>query len=104
MEELNPVISDSSIPDGPDDNVSNNKEVLTPVPGIHDQETVPINSYVEMELGLPRGEDGSLMHAIVKRTKLDDDGNPIVTESTNSLVDMRAYEILMAPLKYSQLT
>ena len=56
-----------------------------------------------MELGLPRGEDDSLMHAILKRRKIDDDGNPIVTESTNSLVDMRAYEILMAPLKYSQI-
>ena len=33
------------------------------------------------------------MHAIVKRRNLDDDGNPIGTESTNPLVDTRAYEI-----------
>ena len=33
------------------------------------------------------------MHAIVKRRKLDDDGNPIGTERTNLLVDTRAYEI-----------
>ena len=33
------------------------------------------------------------MHAIVKRRKLDDDGNPIGTESTNPLVDTRIYEI-----------
>ena len=33
------------------------------------------------------------MHAIVKQRKLDDDGNPIGTESTNPLVDTRAYEI-----------
>ena len=33
------------------------------------------------------------MHTIVKRRKLDDDGNPIGTESTNPLVDTRAYEI-----------
>ena len=46
-----------------------------------------------MDLGLPRGEDDSFMHAIVKRRKLDDNGNPIGTESTNPLVDMRAYEI-----------
>ena len=46
-----------------------------------------------MELGLPRGEYDKLMHEIVKLRKLDDDGNPIGTESTNPLVDMRAYEI-----------
>ena len=46
-----------------------------------------------MELGLPRGEDDSLMHEIVKRRKLDDVGNPIGTESTNPLVDTRDYEI-----------
>ena len=33
------------------------------------------------------------MHAIVKRIKLDDDGNPTGTESTNPLVYTRAYEI-----------
>ena len=54
---------------------------------------MPRDAYVDVELGLPRGEDGSLMHAIVKRRKLDDDGNPIGTEITNPLVDMRAYEI-----------
>ena len=53
---------------------------------------MPIDAYVDMELGLPHGEDGSLMHAIVKRRKLDDDGNPIGPEITNPLVDMRAYE------------
>ena len=33
------------------------------------------------------------MHAILKQRKLYDDGNPIGTESTNPLVDTRAYEI-----------
>ena len=93
LEELNRVISDSSIPDGPDDNMSDDKEGPTPVPGIHDQETVPSDAYVDMELGLPRGEYYMLMHAIVKRRKLDDDGNPIRTECTNPLVDTRAYKI-----------
>ena len=54
---------------------------------------MPSDAYVDMELGLPRGEDDSLMHGIVKMRKPDDDGNPIGTESTNPLVDMRAYEI-----------
>ena len=93
MEELNRLISDLSIPDGPDDNMSNDKEGPTPVPGINDQETVPNNEYVDMELGLPCGEYDSLMHAILKQRKLDDYGNPIGTESTNQLVDTRAYEI-----------
>ena len=93
LDELNRVISDSSIPDGPDDNVSDDKEEPTSVPGINDQETVPSDEYVDMELWLPRGEDDSLMHVIVKQRKIDDDGNPIVTESTNPLVDTRAYEI-----------
>ena len=68
LEELNRVISDSSIPDGPDDKISDDKEGPTPVPGIHDQETVPSDAYVDMELGIPRGEDDILIHAIVKRS------------------------------------
>ena len=68
-------------------------KVPTPIPGIHDQETVPIHAYADMELGIPRVEDDILMHAIVKQRKLDDNGNPIGTESTNPLVDTRAYEI-----------
>ena len=46
-----------------------------------------------MELGLSCGEDDILMHAIVKRRKIDDNGNPIGRESTNQLVDKRAYGI-----------
>ena len=33
------------------------------------------------------------MHAIVKQRKIDDDGNPIKSESTNPLVDTRDYDI-----------
>ena len=93
LEELNRVINDSSVPDGPDDNMSNDKEEPNPVPVIHDQETVPNDVYNDMELGQHRGEDDSLMYVILKPRKLDDDGNPIRTESTNPLVDTRAYEI-----------
>ena len=53
---------------------------------------MPRNEYVDMELGIPRVED-SLMHAILKQRKIDDNGNTIGTESTNPLVDTRAYEI-----------
>ena len=54
LEELNRVISYSSIPDVPDDNMSNDKEGPNPVPDIHDQETVLRYAYDDMELGLPR--------------------------------------------------
>ena len=73
--------------------MSYDKERPIPVTGIHYQETVPRNAYVDMQLGIPRVEDDSLMHAILKQRKLYDDGNPIGTESTNPLVDTRAYEI-----------
>ena len=93
QEELNRVISDLIIPDGPDDNVSDDKKEPTPIPGIKDQETVPIDAYDDMKLGIPRVEDNSLTHAIVKQRKMDDDSNPIGTESTNQLFDTRVYEI-----------
>ena len=93
LKELNSVISDFSIPDGPYDNAINDNVEPIPVPGNHDQETVTSDAYVDMKLGLTRGGDDSLMHAIVKQRKLDDDVNPIRNESTNPLVDTRAYEI-----------
>ena len=55
MEQLNRVISDSSIMDRLDDEMSNNKEGPTHVPGIHDQETGPSDANVDMELGLSHG-------------------------------------------------
>ena len=54
---------------------------------------MPSDSYVDMELGLPCVEYDSLMHLIVKQRKLYGDVNIIETESTNPLVDTRAYEI-----------
>ena len=93
MEELDLVISDSIIPYGPDDNMSDDKEGPNTVPDIHDQKTVPRDAYVDMELGIPRGDDDSLMHAMIKWRKLNDDGNKTGNESTIPLVDMRSYEI-----------
>ena len=74
LEELNQVISDSSIPDGPDDNMNSDlgktSEAPTTVPGIHDQDIFPSEAYVNMELGLPGGSDNVLMQALVKIRKL----------------------------------
>ena len=46
----------------------------------YDPET--FDTYIGMEIGLPRGDDGSVEHATVKRRKLNDGGDPISTEST----------------------
>ena len=49
-------------------------EYPTTVPGIHDQEVVPSDAYVNMELWLPQGSDNAMMHVLVKRRNIDDDG------------------------------
>ena len=88
-EELNRVISDSIIPDGPDDekssDVGESSEAPTTVTGIHDKEVVPNDAYFNMEFGLPRGSYNELIHALVKRSNLDEDGKPIDKEHINLL-------------------
>ena len=51
------------------------------------------DTYINMEIGLPRGEDGALEHATVKRRKLDDEGNPIGKSNANIILDSREYEV-----------
>ena len=46
-----------------------------------------------MELGLPRKDDDWLMHAIVKRRKMDDEGKAVVNMNNNPLIDNRTYEV-----------
>ena len=93
LEELDRVISDSIIPDGPyyntNGNIGKTSEAPTTVPGIHDKEVVPSDSYVNMELGFPRGSDDALMHALVKRINLKDYGKIIGTEHRDTLIDIR---------------
>ena len=50
--------------------------------------------YVTMEVGLPRGSDGSLQRAHVKRRCTDDDGKPIGVPNSNPLLDSREYEVV----------
>ena len=73
------MISDVSIPNGEDDNDTESKE----------QE----DSYVNMEPGLPRIDYDGLIHAIVKRRKLDDKGKVVGNMRNNLLIDTRAYEV-----------
>jgi hypothetical protein len=58
-----------------------------------DMEVGKEDPYLNMELGLPRGEDEELKHAHVKRRAVDVEGRPIGPPSTNPLLDSRQYEI-----------
>ena len=75
VEEFNRVINDESIP-----------EADAYSPDSHD-------SYLNMEIGLPRGDDDALLHATVKRRAVDVDGKPIGVASNNPLTDSRKYEV-----------
>ena len=49
--------------------------------------------YLNMEIGLPRGEDGEREHAIVKRRAIDVDGKPVGKSNTNPILDSSLYEV-----------
>ena len=51
------------------------------------------DAYLNMELGLPRGEDDSLLRARVIKRVRDDEGNPVGIPSNNPLLDSRQYEV-----------
>ena len=51
------------------------------------------DGYLNMELGLPRGEDGEIQHAIVKRRAVDHLGQPIGVAHSNPIMDTRMYDI-----------
>ena len=78
-DEYNCVINDGLIPNGEDNNETDDKE----------QES----SYVNMELGLSIKDDDGLMHAIVKKHKIDDEGKNVGNMNNNPLLDTRAYEV-----------
>ena len=46
-----------------------------------------------MALGLPRKYDDGLMHAIVKRRDMDDEGKSVGSMNNNPLLDTIAYEL-----------
>ena len=75
IEELNKVINDDTI-----------KDEEEPTPDTFD-------AYLNMELGLPRGDDDALCHATVKRRAVDKDGKPIGIKDNNPLLDTRQYEV-----------
>ncbi|KAI2498349.1 Reverse transcriptase (RNA-dependent DNA polymerase) [Fragilaria crotonensis] len=62
------------------------------------------DQYVGMELALPRGDDGQLMHARVTKRLKDNEGIPVGTANDNPLLDSRKYEIEYADGNIEELT
>ena len=58
---------------------------------IADDSRVP--TYVGMEVGLRRGNDGEILRARVKRQAIGEEGLPIGTAHTNPMTDTRQYEV-----------
>ena len=54
------------------------------------------DQFLNMEVGLPRGPDGSLIRAKVKKHALDEAGNPIGKYHNNPLLDSRLYHVEFA--------
>jgi hypothetical protein len=51
------------------------------------------DGYLNMEVGMPRGEDGEIEHAIVKRRAIDQLGEPIGVSNANPMLDTRQYDV-----------
>ena len=49
--------------------------------------------YVNMEVGLPRGEDGELERATVKKRVVDVEAKPVGKPHSNPLIDSTLYEV-----------
>ena len=84
------MISDVSIPNGEDDNET------------YEEETYDSN--INMELGLQRKDYDGLIHAIVKRRKLDDEGKDVGNINNKPMIDTRSYKVEFAYGKTEVLT
>ena len=52
-----------------------------------------LDSYIDMEIGLPRGLDGELYHAKVKSHAVDRDSKLVGIEISNPITDTRLYNV-----------
>ena len=77
MEEFKKIINDESVPEA----------------DINEDPPIDDGMYVNMEIGLPRGEDGELEHAIVKKRAVDIEGRPIGVPNKNPILDSSMYEV-----------
>ena len=56
-------------------------------------DNINAQNYVNMEIGLRRGQEGELQRATVRRRMLDKEGNPIGIANSNQVLDTRQYEV-----------
>ena len=72
-----------------------NNKIVPQVDDVHTEQADMYHSdpYLNMELGIRRGDNHELIHARVKRRAIDVDGKPIGTTNENPLLDSRAYEV-----------
>ena len=78
------TINDESIPEADDAEKVNESENYT---------TEAFDNYINMEVGLPRGDDDQLYHARVKRRAIGEDGKPIGVATNNPLANSIIYEV-----------
>ena len=79
LDKYNHVISDEKKPNSENNNDTDDKE----------QE----DGCVTMKLRLPIKDDDGLIHTIVKRCKMDDEGKAVVTMINNQMLDTREYKV-----------
>lgn len=73
--------------------VINNSDILDEDDKAYDP-NYEAENYLNMELSLRRGDDGTdAEHAVVKRRAIDVDGRPIGVAHSNPLMDSRRYEV-----------
>ena len=67
------------------------------MPEVNENNTVNtpemFDSYINMEVGLPRGNDGEIYPETVKWHVIDDDGKPLGVETSNPITDTIIYEV-----------
>ena len=78
------------------------KELVISDPSIPEADALPqppaptadaFDTYLHMELSLPRGETDNMQFARVKKRKIDDDGVPVGVANDNPLMDNRIYVV-----------
>ena len=84
--EFNKVISDEGLPEAESEFAPDESNPIN----VHQASS---DGYIDMELGMPRGAKGQLIHTKVKRRAVDNNGKPLVVASNNPIIDTRIYEI-----------
>ena len=73
------MIIDDGVPEDNDNNAVETPEMF--------------DLYINIQVGIPRVNDGDLYHATVKRHVIHDDGKPLGVETSNPITDIRLYEL-----------